>query len=114
MRSCIRLPKLKVFARTHTQNNIKLLFGRYRRACRNRPALYQNRRIHPEGAELLREAALSARLPILAKTADIAALSEEAKAVFAAECRAGDIYALCLTNAAECGAEKRFRPIIIK
>ena len=64
--------------------------------------------------ELLREAALSARLPILAKTADIAALSEEAKAVFAAECRAGDIYALCLTNAAECGAEKRFRPIIIK
>ena len=68
----------------------------------------------PRGAELLREAALSARLPLLAKTADIAALSEEAKAVFAAECRAGDIYALCLTNAAECGAEKRFRPIIIK
>jgi predicted nucleotidyltransferase len=68
----------------------------------------------PRGAELLREAALSARLPILAKTADIAALSEEAKAVFAAECRAGDIYALCLTNAAECGAEKRFRPIIVK
>ena len=57
---------------------------------------------------------MSARLPLLAKTADIAALSEEAKAVFAAECRAGDIYALCLTNAAECGAEKRFRPIIIK
>lgn len=68
----------------------------------------------PRGAELLREAAASARLPILAKTADIAALGGEAKAVFAAECRAGDIYALCLPNAAECGSEKRFRPVIVK
>lgn len=68
----------------------------------------------PAGAELLREASERSRLPILAKTADISALGEQAKAVFAAECRAGDIYALCLPHAAECGAEKRFRPVIIK
>lgn len=66
------------------------------------------------GAAILKKAAETARLPILTKTADIAELDEKARGIFAAECRAGDIAALCLPDAAPCGTETKFHPILIK
>lgn len=66
------------------------------------------------GAAMLKKAAETARLPILTKTADIAELDEKAREIFAAECRAGDIAALCLPDAAPCGTETKFHPIFIK
>lgn len=66
------------------------------------------------GAAILKKAAETARLPILTKTADIAELDEKAREIFTAECRAGDIAALCLPDAAPCGTETRFHPIFIK
>lgn len=66
------------------------------------------------GAAILKKAAETARLPILTKTADIAELDEKAREIFTAECRAGNIAALCLPDAAPCGTETRFHPIFIK
>lgn len=68
----------------------------------------------PRGAQLLREATDSARLPVLAKTADVSELGEKGRAIFASECTAGDIYSLCFANAGECGNEKRFHPVALK
>ena len=65
------------------------------------------------GAGLIRSARETARLPIITKAADIRLLGEEAQAVFSAECRAGDIYSLCLPGVRPCGDEKSFRPIIL-
>ena len=65
------------------------------------------------GAGLIRAARETARLPIITKAADIRLLGEEAQTVFSAECRAGDIYSLCLPGVRPCGDEKSFRPIIL-
>lgn len=64
-----------------------------------------------KGAELLRS--MECRLPVITKAADIAPLGEAAQRIFAAECRAGDIYALCCDEAEACGAEKSLRPVIL-
>ncbi len=63
-----------------------------------------------KGAELLREN--KSRLPVITKAADVAPLGEAAQSIFAAECRAGDIYALCGSGARACGEEKSLRPVI--
>lgn len=65
------------------------------------------------GAGLIRSVRETARLPIITKAADIRPLGEEAQTVFSAECRAGDIYSLCLPGVRPCGDEKSFRPIIL-
>ncbi len=65
-----------------------------------------------KGAELIRKAKETARLPIVTKAADIAPLGENAQRIFSLECRAGDVYALCFENVAACGDEKRSRPVI--
>ncbi len=63
------------------------------------------------GAELLKEK--ESRLPVITKAADISALGEDAQRIFAAECRAGDIYALCRDDIKPCGEEKGLRPVIL-
>ena len=63
------------------------------------------------GAELLR--AEESRLPVITKAADTASLGEDAQRVFAAECRAGDLYALCGDTPKPCGEEKSLRPVIL-
>lgn len=65
------------------------------------------------GAELIRKAKETAKLPIITKAADVADLGEKAQRVFSLECRAGDIFALCYDDITVCGSEKRSRPIII-
>ncbi len=65
-----------------------------------------------KGAELIRKAKETARLPIITKAADIASLGENAQRIFSLECKAGDVYALCFENVSACGDEKRSRPII--
>ncbi|MBE6770564.1 MAG: nucleotidyltransferase family protein [Ruminococcaceae bacterium] len=62
------------------------------------------------GSELIKNA--DARLPIITKTADIAGLEESAQQIFSAECRAGDVYALCFDTVHSCGEEKKTKPVI--
>ncbi|MEE1011219.1 MAG: nucleotidyltransferase family protein [Acutalibacteraceae bacterium] len=66
-----------------------------------------------KGAELIRKAAETATLPLITKASDVANLGEEAQRIFSAECRAGDIYALCSDPAKPCGEEKSIRPVIL-
>ncbi len=64
-----------------------------------------------KGADLIRNRVC--RLPIITKAADISGLVEDARRIFAAECRAGDVYALCSENVRLCGEEKSQRPVIV-
>lgn len=66
-----------------------------------------------KGAELIKKAQGTARLPIITKAADIASLGENAQRIFSAECRAGDIYSLCFEKIRPCGEEKALRPIVL-
>ena len=66
-----------------------------------------------KGAELLKIAKNTARLPLVTKASDIGNLGEEAQRIFSLECIAGDIFALCMENPSDCTAEKDCRPVII-
>lgn len=66
-----------------------------------------------KGAELIRKAKETARLPVITKAADIASLDKNAQRIFSLECSAGDIFALCFDDVSLCGDEKKFRPIIL-
>ena len=65
------------------------------------------------GAELIRKAKETTRLPVITKAADIALLGENAQRIFSLECVAGDIFSLCFADVAACGEEKRRTPIIV-
>ncbi len=60
------------------------------------------------GAELIREAKKSAKLPLVSKTADVFQLSENAEKCFKTECIAGDVFALCFEKAQPCEIEKKY------
>jgi hypothetical protein len=68
--------------------------------------------LKPDGAALLR----SARLPVLTKPAHIAELSPRAREWFAADERAGDLYALAYPAEAEraAGQERRYTPVFLE
>ncbi len=66
-----------------------------------------------KGAQLLRAAKETAKLPVITKAADISGLDESAQRIFSLECTAGDIYALCFDKKSSCGTEKEFKPIIL-
>lgn len=65
------------------------------------------------GAQLLRAAKETAKLPVITKAADISGLDKSSQRIFSVECTAGDIYALCFAKRLSCGAEKEFKPIIL-
>lgn len=65
------------------------------------------------GAELIRKAKDTAKLPVITKAADIASLGENAQRIFSLECIAGDVFALCFDDVRACGEEKKIRPIIL-
>ena len=65
------------------------------------------------GAELIRKAKETAKLPIITKAADVASLGENAQRIFSLECIAGDVFALCFDDVRACGEEKKIRPIIL-
>lgn len=64
------------------------------------------------GAGLLKTAKETAKLPVMAKTSDVADMSSEAERVFGIECRAGDIYSLCRQKTACADSEKTYIPLI--
>ena len=65
------------------------------------------------GAELIRKAKETAKLPVITKAADVASLGENAQRIFSLECAAGDVFALCFDDVRACGEEKKIRPIIL-
>lgn len=67
-----------------------------------------------DGVQLLREIKGKTKLPVVTKAADVATLSNGAKQIFETECKAGDLYALCLRETRPCGAEKAFVPVNVK
>lgn len=66
------------------------------------------------GAQLLAAVRGKTALPVLAKPADLAALSPAAQRQFALECRAGDLYALGQPQPGPAGAQKRMTPLVLE
>ncbi len=58
-----------------------------------------------KGEDLLRTNKSISNIPIILRVNEIDNLNEDAKYMFQTECRATDLYALSLTNPAECGIE---------
>lgn len=67
-----------------------------------------------EGTKILRNIKGETKLPVITKAADLSCLNDDAKRLFEIECRAGDLYSLCLNETRPCGAEKTFIPVNIK
>ena len=65
-----------------------------------------------KGAELIKAAKETAKLPIMSKPSDLLQLNENAQKILSLECTAGDIYSLCYKNPDICGTEKSMRPVI--
>ncbi len=65
------------------------------------------------GAQLLKDAKNKAMLPIVTKSADIKSLSNNAKKAFELECRARDLYSLCLPVPDVCGKEMTDKLIVL-
>ena len=57
------------------------------------------------GIELLKQLKVTAKVPVLKRAADAKALTGRAKKLFAAECRATDVYNLTLPKIRPCGTE---------
>ncbi len=57
------------------------------------------------GKQILHSARKTARLPIVLRASDIGKLSESAQRLFALECAATDVYALCKPRTGVCGSE---------
>ncbi len=65
-----------------------------------------------KGAKLLKEAKEKATLPIVTKSSDFKALSDEANRVFQLECLARDIFSLALPQIEVCSKEKTDKMIV--
>lgn len=63
------------------------------------------------GRELLKAAKKSAALPIISRFADAAKLSPEARRFYDLECKATDLYMLCVPKIQPCGFEQKFTAI---
>ena len=60
----------------------------------------------------MKTAKVTASLPVISKTADVAQADEASKRIFEIECRATDVYSILHEKALPCGAEKEFRVIV--
>ena len=65
------------------------------------------------GSEILAAAKKSATLPIVTRHSHIPDLGGEAARVYALECRAADLYGLCLPTRQPCGKEQRYKPVTL-
>ncbi len=65
------------------------------------------------GRELLSVMKKSASLPVIMKYSDTKSLDEKGRGIFALQCRAADVYSLCLPSVPACGIEQKFTPVII-
>ena len=66
-----------------------------------------------KGAEILKQAKNTATLPIVTKSSDIKYLDENAKKIFELECKARDIFSLCLPVPQVCGKEMTDKLIVL-
>ena len=66
-----------------------------------------------KGAEVLRQAKNTATLPLVSKSSDIKALDENAQKIFELECRARDVFSLCLPVPQVCGKEMTDKLIVL-
>lgn len=66
-----------------------------------------------KGAALLKECKEKAKLPIITRSADFKGLTENGKTIYDLECKARDLYSLCLTEPDVCGKEMTDKIIII-
>ncbi len=67
--------------------------------------------INSEGERLLRLAKKSSPIPVITRIGELETLDSNSKRVFAAECRATDIFNLALKNPQQCGTEYTFKLI---
>jgi predicted nucleotidyltransferase len=67
-----------------------------------------------KGASLLKECKEKAKLPIITRPKDLKNLAENGKKIFELECKARDLYSLCLQSPDICGKEMTEKIIIIK
>lgn len=67
-----------------------------------------------KGASLLKLCKENSKLPIITRPADLKNLSENAKRIYELECKARDLYSLCLKNPDVCGKEMTEKIIIVK
>jgi predicted nucleotidyltransferase len=65
------------------------------------------------GAEILRVAKKAAVLPILTRHADFKSADDYSRRIYTLECRATDLYGLCLPSVLPCGCEQKFETICI-
>ena len=66
-----------------------------------------------KGAEVLKQAKNTATLPIVSKSSDIKYLDENSKKIFELECKARDIFSLCLPAPQVCGKEMTDKLIVL-
>ena len=66
-----------------------------------------------KGASLLKICKEKSKLPIITRAADLKNLSENAKKIYELECKARDLYSLCLKNPDVCGKEMTEKIIIM-
>lgn len=66
-----------------------------------------------KGASLLKQCKEKSTLPIVTRPADLKNLSENAKRIYDLECKARDLYSLCLKNPDVCGKEMTEKIIIV-
>ncbi len=66
-----------------------------------------------KGAEVLKQAKKTATLPIVSKSSDFKYLDENAQRIFGLECRARDIFSLCLPMPQVCGKEMTDKFIVL-
>ena len=64
--------------------------------------------LNDRGAEILKASKELRKLPLIAKTADVAQTDQTAKRVFEIECIATDIYSLCTEKTGACSGEKDY------
>ena len=67
-----------------------------------------------KGASLLKQCKEKSTLPIITRPADLKNLSDDAKRIYELECKARDLYSLCLKNPDVCGKEMTEKIIIVK
>lgn len=67
-----------------------------------------------KGALLLKQCKEKANLPVITRSADLKNLDENGKKIFELECKARDLYSLCLQSPDICGKEMTEKIIIIK
>ena len=66
-----------------------------------------------KGASLLKECKEKAKLPIVTRPKDLKNLDENGRRIFELECKARDLYSLCLENPDICGKEMTEKIIIL-